>query len=159
MRKLTCYILILFTAACSSDLEIIYESETVPVVYAIINPYDSVHYVKVQKTFTINQKDDWENLVSDSLQFNSVEVFLSGKKENEIEWKVEFTETAVAREDGLFPAEGAMAFIYNGSLPIEYGRPKQDSLVLEVVVNDLDLTTRASAPILYPAEIVNYKSR
>ena len=76
-----------------------------------------------------------------------------------MEWTVEVTETPVAREDGLFPAEGAMAFIFDGSLPIEYGRPEQDSLVLEVVINDLDLITRASAPILQPAEIVNYKSR
>lgn len=145
--------------ACSSDLDIIYEHETVPVVYAIINPYDSVHYVKVQKTLTINIKDDWNKLNSDSLQFDKVDVYLSGKKDDQIEWTVQFSKTPVVREDGFFPAEGAMAFVYYGCLPIEYGRPEQDSLILEVTIHDLNLTTRAAAPILHPAEIINYKSR
>ena len=150
---------LLVLAACSSDLDIIYEHETVPVVFAVINPYDSVHYVQVQKTFTINVKEDWDKLNCDSMQFNEVEVFLSGKKGDQIEWTVQFTETPVVREDGFFPAEGAMAFVYDACLPIEYGRPEQDSLVLEVIIHDLNISTRASAPILRPAEIINYKSR
>ncbi|MEA1875367.1 MAG: hypothetical protein U9N86_00750, partial [Bacteroidota bacterium] len=158
MRTAWSFILILL-CACSSDLDIIYEHETVPVVYAMINPYDSVHYVKVQKTFTLNHKKDWEYLNNDSIQFKEVEVFLSGTKNGQVEWTIEFSEKPVVRETGIFPAEGAKAFVYEGYLPIEYGRPEQDSLVLEVIVHDLDLTTRAAAPILHPAEIINYKSR
>ncbi len=84
---------------------------------------------------------------------------MSGTKNGQVEWTVEFSEKPVVREAGIFPAEGAKAFVYEGYLPIEYGRPEQDSLVLEVIIHDLDLTTRAAAPILRPAEIINYKSR
>jgi len=77
------YIFLVFVG-CSSDLDIMQDYPTIPVVYAAINPYDSVHYVRVQKTFSIYQKDDISSLNSDSLQFEYVDVSLIGKADDSI---------------------------------------------------------------------------
>ena len=44
---------LLVLIGCSRDLEIIDDSLPVPVIYSIIDPYDSVNYVRVGKTFKI----------------------------------------------------------------------------------------------------------
>jgi hypothetical protein len=152
-------ILLIFLLGCSSDLDIIYKQEPVPVIYAAINPYDSVHYVRVQKTFVMHTKADWENLNADSMQFHDVEVHLYGKKGDVIQWSRQLTEITVNKYDGLFPSEGVQAFKLDGRLPINNADPRNDSLVLEVNIHDLNITTKASAAILRPAHIINYKSR
>ncbi len=53
---------LLIITACSSDLEINSGHPAVPVIWCAMNPYDSVQYVRVQKTFIINHKEDWTNL-------------------------------------------------------------------------------------------------
>ncbi len=153
MRNLL-YCLVLIFMGCSSELDIIYEQPTVPVVYAVIDPYDTVHYVRVQKLFTIQTKEDWSLLNADSMQFKDVEVFLHGKRDDSIVWTEQFFEINVNKEEGFFPIEGAQSFMLDHKLPIRYGDPLKDSLVLEVRIHDLNLVTKAAAPILRPADFL-----
>jgi hypothetical protein len=161
------FFLLVFVFGCSSDLEINQNHPVMPVIYAIINPYDSVHYVSVQKTFTINTKGDWSNLNADSLQFQDVEVFLLGKKGDSIKWAQQFSKTSSYKDTGLFPSGNYQVFKLHHSLPIvlsnpnqwDYGLPDIDSLILEVRIHELELVTRAAAKVLLPVKIINYKSR
>ncbi len=158
--------LLAFVIGCSSDLDIIYDQPTVPVVYALINPYDTMHYVRVQKTFVINTKDDWSYLNSDSLHFDDVEVFLYGKTGDSIKWVEQFTKTSVVKDDGFFPAGNYKIFQLDHPLPIKlsnpsrayYGHPDTDSLILEVRIHDTGLITRAAAKVLNAGKIIAYKS-
>ncbi len=159
--------LLCFTIGCSSDLEINSGHPSVPVVYSIINPYDTVHYVRVQKTFIINKKEDWATLNPDSLQFRDVDVFLYGKAGDSINWAEQFSETTIIKDEGFFPDGNYQAFILNHRLPIVlskpdryyYGTPDIDSLILEVRIHDIDVITRACVKVLLPSKIYNYKSR
>ena len=161
------FIVLIFILGCSSDLEIMQDYSNVPVVYAVINPYDSVNYVRVEKTFKIHKKEDFFTLNNDSLQYNNVEVFLHGKAGDSIIWTEQFNETRVDKEEGLFKVEDFKIFQLNHRLPIKlseesryyYGAPDIDSLILEVKIHDLDLITRASAKVLLPAKIIAYKSK
>ncbi len=164
--KASIFFLLIIVFGCSSDLDIIYDHPTVPVVYAIINSLDTVHYVKVQKTFIINTNNDWSNLSSDSMEFDDVEVFLYGKTGDSLKWVEQFTETTVAKDDGFFPSGNYQIYMLNKPLPIKlsnpnrgyYGSPDIDSLILEVRIHDMDLVTKATAKVLKAGKIIAYKS-
>lgn len=165
--KSYCVFLIFFLAGCSSDLDIMDNHETVPVIYSVINPYDTVHYVRVQRTFKINKKEGWSRLNPDSLQYKNVEVFLHGKVGDSVKWTEKFTETTSGKDDGFFPPGDYQAFKLNHRLPIGFKNPGSkkpeipdiDSLVLEVRIHDLNLVTRAVTKALDKVKIINYKSR
>jgi len=156
-----------FLVGCSSDLDINSGHPAVPVVYAIINPYDTVHFVNVQKTFIINTKEDWSKFNPDSLQFRDVEVFLHGKAGNTIKWVEQFSRTTSFKDNGFFPPGNYQTFTLDHALPINLnnpyrdnkGKPDIDSLILEVRIHDLNLITKAAAKVLLPVNIINYKSR
>ncbi len=161
------FLLLLILAGCSSDLEINSGHPDVPVVYAVMNPYDTMHYVRVQRIFTINRKEDWAALNPDSLQFQDVEVFVHGKVGDSVKWTEKFSETESDKDDGFFPAGQYQAFVLNHPFPINIknpdrdlpGIPDIDSLVLEVRIHDQNLTTRAAVKALQEVKIINYKSR
>ncbi len=160
--------MILIISGCSEDLEIMQDYPSVPVVYAVINPHDSVHYVRVQKTFKINFKEDWSDLNSDSLQYEGVEVYMYGMEKNSIKWVEQFHPTSVIKDYGFFPTEGSIVFELDHGFPINwstesnfdyYSYPDIDSLILEVKIPDLGITTRAATTILVANGIINWKSR
>ena len=158
---------IMFLTGCSSNLDIMDDHQSVPVVYAVINAYDTVHYVRVEKTFKIHFKEDWAKLNPDSLKYKNVEVYLHGKMGEQIKWTEKFTETSVIKDDGFFPKGNYQAFKLEHRLPITIskttdgspGLPDIDSLVLEVRINDLNKVTMATVKVLRPVQIINYKSR
>jgi hypothetical protein len=158
---------LLIIASCSSDLDINSGHPAVPVIWCAMNPYDSVQYVRVQKTFIINTKKDWANLNPDSLQYLSVEVILNGKKGDSVIWSEHFTQTTTSRDSGFFPQGVYQVFKLDHPLPIKrtppdrqtWGYPDTDSLVLEVRIHDIGLTAKATAFVLRPDRIINYLSR
>ncbi len=159
IKQLYSLFLLLVLAGCSDDVIVMEEKPTVPVVYAIWNPYDSVQYVRVQRTFLIREKEDWENLNSDSLQFLDVEVLLYGRKDGSTKWTERFTETEAVKEEGFFPSEGYRLFKLGHPLKINLTyagglyRPDLDSLILEIRIHDLGLVTTAGAPVLTPGKL------
>lgn len=158
---------LLIITACSSDLEINSGHLSVPVIWCGMNPYDSVQYVRVQKTFIINQKGDWTTLNPDSLQYHDVEVVLNGKRGDSVIWSERFKESTTTRDSGFFPKGIYQVFKLDHSLPIKrtsnnqhyWGYPNTDSLVLVVIIHDINLTVKATSFVLWPARITNYISR
>ena len=54
MRRLLFFILILsvlFNQSCQQDIDLFIESPTEAIAYALINPRDTIHIVRVQKTY------------------------------------------------------------------------------------------------------------
>lgn len=147
---------LLAVAACSTELDIWDEQPTMPVVYALINPLDTVHYVRVQRSFIIRQKEDWQNLPPDSLYFNDVEVYLYGRKNGENRWVRQFKESIEPKGEGFFPTAGHRAFRLDSLLPIYYldkVYPDIDSLKLEVWIRDLDLVVSSSAKVMKAGQL------
>lgn len=158
MRTLVSLLLLLLVS-CTTEVDIFEEHPSVPVVYAMINPFDSIQTVRVHRTFIINKKSDWNTLNVDSLVYQNVEVNISGKKNDRIKWTEILEKTVIDRDSGFFPSKGFQIYRLNHPLPINLskppegynlGKPDIDSLVLEVHVPDQNLTTRAAAPVLEP---------
>lgn len=158
--------LLFLVTGCTSDFDIIYDHPSVPVIYCVIDPLDTVHYARVQKTFLINQKEDWANLNPDSMQYQDIDVNLYGKADDSIIWKEQFTEAECLKDDGFFPPGEYQYFVIDHKLPIDwgpesnkfYGHPDVDSLILEVIVHDNDIISHASAKILQAGKFIIYKS-
>lgn len=158
---------LLVMMGCSSDFEISDNSLPVPVIYSIIDPYDSVNYVRVGKTFKIKNQDDWATLNPDSLMYHEVEVLLHGKQGNQIRWTEPFTEISIVKDKGYFPSGNMQLFKLDHRLPINLrgateslgGIPDIDSLILEVRVPAINLVTKSGIKLLYPVKVINYKSR
>jgi hypothetical protein len=173
MRKVTSIrilslMLVGFTCSrCSDEIPIMNDHPTVPVVYAQIDPYDTINYVRVGRTFQINEKEDWVKLVRDSLEFDKVEVFILGKRGDQIVWRERFFETSAIKDTGFFPPGDYQVFELDHKLPINItGRTESrpgvadiDSLILEVKVPELEMITRAKIKLLNPVIMINYKSR
>jgi hypothetical protein len=159
MRKMLIFIA-LVSFGCSTDIDIIDNQTRLPIIYAILNPFDSAQVVRVHRMFPVYRKSDWQEITIDSTTYQDVEVKLSGKKGDQIKWTVPLLETAVDLDSGFFPSRGFKEYMINHPLPIaladlypntySLGVPDIDSLILEVTVNDLDLTTRSSAPVIGP---------
>lgn len=147
---------------CSTDLDILEPKQPVAVIYSFINPYDSIHFVRVQKTFLISEKSDIKNINNDSLLFKSVLVSLQGKKGDSILWTEDFREFPVIKDTGFFPSGPYSVYGLFKKLKIKLGEPigslqiripDIDSLILIVRINDLGITTRSSTEALPPGVI------
>ncbi len=56
--------------SCSTDIEIAGEWENIPVVYAILDPADTIHYIRINRVFLGNQSGYDMALQADSLIYN-----------------------------------------------------------------------------------------
>ena len=154
--KIKSLLFIVILCGCSTELDIIEEYPMVPVIYSLVNPYDSVHYVRVHKTFVINMKNDWSTLTCDSLQISNAEVYLIGKLGDQTKWTEELSPVLLDKDDGFFPTEGFQVYMLDHPLQInlsdpigdsDLGHPDIDSLILEVKIPTSNVVTRAVAPV------------
>lgn len=58
--------------SCENDFVISTDSATKPLVYAIIDPQDSIHYIKIGKAFSGNNNAYESALIADSIAFQEV---------------------------------------------------------------------------------------
>ena len=97
----------LFLAACSNEFEVTAPWKEVPVVYALISPDDTAHYVRVEKAFLDPEKSALEIAkIPDSIYYpeNKITVFLerdSDKKRFQMT-RVDGAKEGYPRKDGIF---------------------------------------------------------
>ena len=84
----TIIVIILILFSCETEVDIITPvTKTMPVVYAVIDPYDSIKSVRVERSFIIR---DWAGAQlndEDSLYFSDVEEFLGAKTDGVLQWE------------------------------------------------------------------------
>jgi len=59
--------LLLLTGSCESDINLFYESGDRPVVYCLLNPKDSIQYLRVSRSFIIRGNTEGQVISPDSL--------------------------------------------------------------------------------------------
>jgi len=77
---------LLFLAACSNDFDVTAEWKEVPVIYAVLSPTDTAHYIRVEKAFLDPIKGAPEVAkIADSLYYpeNAIKVFLIRVRNND----------------------------------------------------------------------------
>lgn len=100
-------LLLLTFCSCSVDLDVhTPDSDPIPVVYALIDPMDSVHYIRLQRSFASTDDPAFSVNNPDSLYFDDplVEVLLVGSGGDTI--RVEpVRDTLLTKDPGLFTGE------------------------------------------------------
>jgi hypothetical protein len=105
-------------ASCETDIEINTANQDVPIVYCVLNSADSVQYVRIQKTYLIDQAALENPPEQDSMLFTgeivvSMERWTGGK----VAETIRFTPTMeIPKDSGFFPSEKHI--LYKANLKI-----------------------------------------
>ncbi|HBS87153.1 MAG: hypothetical protein A2W91_02960 [Bacteroidetes bacterium GWF2_38_335] len=103
--------------SCRTDFDVNAEWEDISVVYCLLNPKDSVHYVKVNKVF-LGEMDAYEMAkYSDSVNYEEATVVLEFYKDGMLEGSYQFVKTTdIVKEDGIFSTENNIIYKYSGMI-------------------------------------------
>jgi hypothetical protein len=104
MKKYTILLLILAgLVACDNELDLIEDWKDIPIVYGVLDPSDTAHYIRVEKAFIDAQVSGLDIAkVADSLYYEDVEVILTrGGTDYTLE-KVDGNLEGYPREEGIF---------------------------------------------------------
>lgn len=76
-------LLIIGLSACSNDFDLIDSKNEIPVVYGVLSPFDTAHYIRIERAFADENKSAIELAQNiDSLYYNDVDVQLIRKRDN-----------------------------------------------------------------------------
>jgi hypothetical protein len=99
-------LLALFAATCSNDFELTDNWKEVPVVYAILSPRDTAHYIRVEKAFVDPSRSALEIArIPDSLYYpdNALDVFLINSRNQRFRFtRVDGVREGIVRQEGIF---------------------------------------------------------
>jgi|GEM_PF-1951878 len=114
--------LCLLLTSCESDINLIYESGVKPVVYCLLNPKDSIQYLRVSRSFVIKGNPEGQVISPDSLILDEdFYAYLEFEKPDGTRDIHYFERTDInQRDSGLFPREGLVVFKTN--CPVEGGK-------------------------------------
>jgi hypothetical protein len=127
MRIFSLFLLLSFAlVSCDEDFDITREWKDVPIVYAILSPQDSIHYVRLEKAFLDPKKNALEMaLEPDSLYYKNATVAildLSDGRTYQLT-RIDGNEEGKPREEGPFAqAPNVLFAISNDVLRVEPGR-------------------------------------
>lgn len=98
--------LIAIIVACDNEIDLFDSVDPIPVVYGVICPDDSVHQIKLTKTFGSDYNWAKDAKINDSLYYQNPEVFLDLRSDSGyVLERIRFYETIIEnKEDGLFSA-------------------------------------------------------
>lgn len=114
-KALICFsFLLALLPSCKNDLDIIGPQEEVMIVYGVLNKFDSIHYIRVNKGFAsqdespIDLAKDVDNLFFDSLDVRLVDL-TSG-------FSVDCEKFAIEKKEGTF--SNAVNYVYSSDLKL-----------------------------------------
>jgi hypothetical protein len=96
--------------SCSDDLNIISGSESVPVVYCIMDPLDTVYRVLLTRTFAGNRSASDLAQDPDLISFRKANVSLEAWSQGYTVWKTTFVPVLNERDSGLFSSKPGCGF-------------------------------------------------
>ncbi len=140
----------LLLSACSNDFEVTAPWKEIPVVYGILSPQDTAHYIRIEKAFLDPDKSAFEVAqIVDSLYYpeSSITVWLERTdNQNRIALKrVNGALEGYPREPGVFAAEPNWLFKANtAGFPLLAG--KKYRLVIERQDGKADITAETTLP-------------
>jgi len=156
VKYIVLYIITVLLAACSNEIDLLEPAEPIPVVYGIICPDDSVHSVRLSRTFDGSETPEIDARVADSLYFKNAQVYLelrsSGGKVLE---RLEMVRSSIDdREPGIFAPSPNI--VYQGSnFLIRQGSKETSEITYHLAINlpDYDKSVYSTARIPGDPEI------
>lgn len=151
-------------AGCGTNVDILTpDFESLPIIYAVINPYDSVQSVRIERSFRILDEKGARLQDSDSLYYDSVSVNLSGLAQGRMIWRNELIKNYIEKDSGNFTGQNHHVYCHFGKLDIPLvgnsmenpGTPGIDELLITVAIPDIGKTVVATAPVFSPVFVLN----
>lgn len=139
----------LLFAACSNDFDVTAPWKEVPVVYGILSPQDSAHYIRIEKAFVDPDKSSLEIAqIVDSLYYpeDAIAVFLE-RADNQSRVQLHRVDGALEgypRESGVFAGTPNWLYKVSGGLALESGKTYR--LVIERKDGNPDITAQTTLP-------------
>ena len=152
---------------CSSDIDILTKnSQTTPCVICMMNPWDSVHSIRLQRSFLIRDKEGAQLKDPDSIYFQEADVWITGILNGEEKFSYNFEKTFVDKDSGDFTGEGHHVYRLNQKLPINLdgkdrfspGRPDIEYLSFSIYIHDLDTLIQHKIPVYSPILVTSTPS-
>ena len=120
-----------FLLSCSNEIDLLEPGETIPVVYGIINPDDSIQKIRLTRTFDGSYTPGVDAKVSDSLYFRDARIYLELRSDQgEVLERLKLEQAIIEdREDGVFATTPNIIFIgrdyqirrrFNSEIPMIY---------------------------------------
>jgi hypothetical protein len=100
-------VLAILLSSCSNDFDLTAPWKDIPVVYAIISPADTAHYIRIEKAFLDPERSALEIAkIADSLYYpeNTISVFLQKKGTTTLYplTRVDGVKEGIVRDSGIF---------------------------------------------------------
>ncbi|MCW5907145.1 MAG: hypothetical protein KIS94_04745 [Chitinophagales bacterium] len=113
---------LLFITGCKQDFDLTADYKETPVVYALLNGSETVHYIRIQKGFLIDGNAYNATGIADSIYYkDSLTVrlipFLNGNQSGQ---PLTFSKVLMPKDSGLFASDHNFLYKYTGSL--DYNR-------------------------------------
>jgi hypothetical protein len=122
-RKSWIFLLALITGfpACNNEVDLIGEYKDTPIIFCLLNPGDTTHYIRIQKAFLINGNVLQTAQIPDSLRYEpsdlDVKVIEFNPNTGATTKTITFQHVPGAVKDtGIFSSEGFMLYKSNESL-------------------------------------------
>jgi hypothetical protein len=133
LKKIFFILSIINLTACNNELEITANYESQAFVYCVLDQDDSVHYIRLERSFQIDENiDDLDNL-EDSIYFSSSDVKILRVNGNNVIQTIQFQENNnFPKEDGFFPSNNHIVYSSSEEL-VDNGKYK-----LLININELE---------------------
>ncbi|HBB90771.1 MAG TPA: hypothetical protein DC042_03405 [Bacteroidales bacterium] len=107
---------------CQEDIDLIYDGTSRPVAYCLLNPRDSIHYLRVSRSFIVRGNPASETIPADSLILDSEFYAYLEAESPDGSRDLNYFELADMnqRDSGRFPKEGLVVLKTN--CPVEGGK-------------------------------------
>lgn len=141
----------LFVAACSNDFEVTAPWKEIPVVYAILSPQDTAHYIRIEKAFIDPDRSALEIAqIADSLYYpeNAITVFLERVDNHERLQlhRVDGNLEGYPRESGVFATQPNWLYKVKPSPALALVPGKSYKLVIQRADGKPDITAETVLP-------------
>lgn len=143
-------------ASCEYELYLFSQEVEQAVVYGMICPADSIHYIRIEKTFQTNNTDEM-NVREEDIHIDSASIQLEGIVEGEIVWRKFFERVSAQKDSGFFPGTNHYLYKCTGLLYGIYQRSSLgrgvDMIRLNIAIPDLHISATATTRSLGPTTI------
>lgn len=132
--------------SCENQVDLLEAGSPVPVVYGVISPDDTLHCIRLTKTFEGSEHPEEQAAIHDSLYFKTLRVYLELRTDiGQVLERLELKPAVYPdRKDGMFST--APNIIYEG-YPFQIRQGENMEYHLLVVIPEFDQAVFASAAI------------
>jgi len=140
-----------FFNSCEDEVNVFSGDPSVPIIYCLLNPFDSVQYVRISKTYTVEKGTTGLPESSDSLYFSGeIMVSLERWEEDEVVETIIFEPyNSIVKDEGIFPSDKNLLFRTDETI---YPDSKY---ILYIYLKDREMVITAEAMMVGNLEVID----